>query len=264
MKHIPQIVAHRGDSRNAPENTLAAFRSAIAAGADGVEFDVQLSSDGVPFVIHDYSLDRLAGRPDKVAELDSGQLALTDVGTWFNKRYPKRFRPQFVLERIPTLAQVLDLYSTTDGPVYIELKCENGDFRPLVETVCTMIRDSPLLPRIIVKSFRLGALALTRTLLPTVEAAALFEPSIMTVLRQKKHIIAMAREFGATQISLHRSLATPKLCRLARQARLPITVWTCDNPKWITRSLSRSIDTIITNAPAQLTRPVAQTRRQKS
>lgn len=240
----PLIIAHRGASAHAPENTLAAFKMAAQVGADGVEFDVQIAADGVPVVIHDTDLRRTAGIDTRVADLTSKQLCKTDVGSWL--------APQFANETVPTLEQTLQLLHDFDGLIYIELKCELDNFKLLVAAVCDVIRDSPLMPQIIVNSFRLAAIPEVRCLLPVVQTAALFEPSITTILRRREYIIAMAREFGAEQISLHYSLATPKLGALALQANLPVTVWTVDDPKWLERCQSRNIRTLITNDPATL------------
>ncbi|HMT09645.1 MAG TPA: glycerophosphodiester phosphodiesterase family protein [Pyrinomonadaceae bacterium] len=240
----PHIIAHRGDSRNAPENTMAAFRSAIKCGADGVEFDVQLAADGVPVVVHDYDLQRTAGRREKIGELTSKQLAQVDVGKWFGEK--------FAGETVPTLLSILEMYSNSGGPIFIELKCESGDYSDLVTNVCDLIRESPLMPRVIVKSFRLAAIGEVRFRLPDVQTAALFEPSIMTILRRRQYIIAMAREFGAHQISLHTSLATAKLAELAKQSGMPTTVWTADSSRWIARCRERNIDNLITNDPGKM------------
>ena len=244
MIRSPLIIAHRGASAHAPENTLAAFRAAVDAGADGIEFDVQLAADGVPVVIHDTDLRRTASVDKRVADLTSLQLSKTDVGSWF--------AAQFRIETVPTLEQTLHLLRDFNGPIYIELKCELDNFKPLVAAVCDVIRESPLLPQIIVKSFRLAAIPEVRCSLPEAQTAALFEPSITTILRRREHIIAMAIEFGAGQISLHRALATDKLCILASQANLPVTVWTVDDARWITLSRQRSIRALITNHPAVL------------
>lgn len=244
MIRPPLIIAHRGGSAHAPENTLAAFRAAVDAGADGIEFDVQLAADGVPVVIHDTDLRRTASVDKRVADLTSVQLSKTDVGSWF--------AAQFRAETVPTLEQTLQLLRDFNGPIYIELKCELDNFKPLVAAVCDVIRESPLLPQLIVKSFRLAAIPEVRCSLPEAQTAALFEPSITTILRRREHIIAMAIEFGAGQISLHRALATDKLCILASQANLPVTVWTVDDARWITLSRQRSIRALITNNPAVL------------
>lgn len=252
MTRTPLIIAHRGASVHAPENTMAAFQMAIDYGADGVEFDVQLAKDGVPVVIHDDNLRRTGGRNDRVADLTSKQLAEVDVGSWFNVKHPKLVQEAFANQGVPTLGRVLNLLSDSHGPIYIELKADESSFRPLAAAVCDLIRDSPLLPRMIVKSFRLAAIPEVRCRVPAVQTAALFEPSIMTILRRRGHIIAIAREFGSHQISLHASLATPRLAALANDAGLPVTVWTTDDPKWIERCRRRNIGALITNDPAAM------------
>ena len=80
----PLIIAHRGASALAPENTLAAFRRAIADSAEGLEFDVQLSKDNVPVVIHDFDLKRLGRREGFVKDFTAEELQRIDVGSWFN------------------------------------------------------------------------------------------------------------------------------------------------------------------------------------
>lgn len=227
---------------------------AIDTGADGVEFDVQLAKDGVPVVIHDTTLKRTAGRAANVADLTSDELAKSDVGSWFNNRFPHRARVEFESEGVPTLESVLALHANKTGPVYIELKCDETNFKLLAAAVCEVIRDSPMLPRMIVKSFRLAAIPEVRCLLPTVQTAALFEPSILTILRGREQIVALAREFGADQLSLHKSLATSKMARLAAEAKMPVTVWTADNTKWIDRCRRRGIGSLITNDLAALLR----------
>jgi len=252
MSDLPLIIGHRGASKHAPENTLAAFRMAVEVGANGVEFDVQLSKDGVPVVMHDADLRRTGLRNDKVADLTAERLGKIDIGSWFNKKYPQKGDPEFAKETVPTLARVLQLLNTSNGPIYIELKCDEAKFKPLSSAVCDVIRDSPMLPRMIVKSFRLKVIPEIRHLVPDVQTAALFEPSIMTVLRRRKRIIAIAREFGATQISIHHSLVTSKLAALANEAEMPVTIWTADDPKWVKRCQKLGISALITNDPARL------------
>jgi len=246
----PLIIGHRGASTHAPENTLAAFQLALDVGADGVEFDVQLAKDGVPVVIHDTTLERTGSRAERVADLTSEQLGKIDIGSWFNKKFPKKARPEFANETVPTLTQVLDLLKDIKGLIYIELKCGNNDYEPLAKAVCDVIRDSHLLPQIIVKSFKLAAIPVVRFHLPRVQTAALFEPTILDFLRRRKHILAIAREFGAHQISLHHSLITRKLVSLATESQMPVTIWTADDPKWIKRCQKLGIGALITNDPA--------------
>ena len=249
MSQTPLIIGHRGASANAPENTLAAFKMAIDAGADGIEFDVQLAKDGVPVVIHDATLARTGLRPENVAGLTAKQIARVDVGSWFNIKYPKRTNASFSRETVPTLAQVLELCRDFSGLIYIELKVNVPDFASLAKAVCDVIRSSPQLSQMIVKSFKLAAIPLVRHHLPEVQTAALFEPTIMNVLRRRKHILMIAQEFGAHQISLHHSLVTRKLVALATESQTSVTIWTADNPKWVERCQKLGIKALITNDP---------------
>lgn len=248
----PLIIGHRGASTHAPENTLAAFEMAIDAGADGIEFDVQLAKDVVPVVIHDETLLRTGRLQKRVRDLTSRELEQIDVGTWFNAKFPKRANRKFTGETVPTLQQTLRLLRGFDGLLYIELKCDETNFRELAAIVCEVICDSPQLPQVIVKSFKLSVIPEVRHRLPSVQTAALFAPEIMHYLRRREYMIALAREFGADQLSVHYSLITPRLCRLASAAEMPLTVWTVDDPKWIVRRRQLGIGALITNDPAKM------------
>ena len=244
-----KIIAHRGLSARAPENTLAAIDRAVAIGAGGVEFDVQLARDGVPVVIHDETLFRYTRRKDKVADLTSKQLARTDVGSWFNRKHRRFADAVFARETVPTLSSVLKALAGYSGLIYIELKCDQSNFRELTEAVCDLVRDSPLLPRIIIKSFKLAVIPEVRHQIASVQTAALFAPEIVHFLRRREHIIALAREFGAQQLSVHHSLITRRLCALASDAGMPVTAWTVDDPRWLIRRRSFGITALITNDP---------------
>ena len=116
----PLIIAHRGASAFAPENTLAAFRRAIDDHADGIEFDVRLSKDHIPVVFHDADLRRLANIKNRVADFTAAELGEIDVGSWFNKAFPKRADSRFSDEKIPTFANLLKFLSDYKGSIYVE------------------------------------------------------------------------------------------------------------------------------------------------
>ena len=249
---MPLIVAHRGDSRHAPENTLVAFRRAVDVGADGIEFDVRITSDGVAVVFHDSSLKRIAGRERKIASLTAAELREVDVGSWFNGRAPKFAEAAFKNEGVPTLAETLDLLKYYEGLIYIELKCRDADVERLSNAVCKVISDSPLFPRIVVKSFKLSVIPKVKELCPSVRTAALFAPKIKNILRKEKHLVRLAADIGADEISLHFALATEKLVKKAASRNLRVIIWTADNSLWIRRGFRLGLDAIITNDPARL------------
>src|SRR4026209_3025795 len=121
----PLIIGHRGASAVAPENTMAAFKEAIAAGADGIEFDVRLTRDGVPVVIHDSTLHRTGGLPDRIVDLTLSEVAKVDVGSWFAR---KQYLPAgtFANETVPSLAQLLTLFQSNNSMLYLEMKCDSA------------------------------------------------------------------------------------------------------------------------------------------
>ena len=250
--NLPLIVAHRGASALAPENTLAAFRRAIDDGAEGIEFDVRLSKDGQAVVFHDADLKRIGGHDEKIIDFTFEQLQEIDVGVWFNRIFPRLASERFSNEKIPILKDVLDLLKDFRGLIYIELKCREREVEPLVKAVCREIGASHLLPNIIVKSFRLQAIPEVRRLCPGVTTAALFAPKIMTMLRKEKYLLKIAQEFRADQMSLHYTLVSRKFMRKAEKKNLPVTIWTVDNPRIVRRAIDLGIKAVITNNPGVL------------
>lgn len=248
----PLIIAHRGASALAPENTLAAFQRAIDDGAEGIEFDVRLAKDGVPVVIHDSKLYRLARTEGRVSGFTSEELQSLDVGSWFNEKNPRRAFEKFSAESVPTLARLLEFLKDYKGLIYIELKCKEVEIEQLVKAVCQIISKSPLLPNILVKSFKLEVIPNVRRHCPDAKTVVLFAPKIMTILRKEKRLVKIAHEIGADQISLHFSLCTRKLMEKAAKKNLAVTIWTADNPHWVRRALNLGINAIITNNPARL------------
>jgi len=248
----PLIIAHRGASALAPENTFAAFQKAIDDGADGIEFDVRLAKDGVPVVFHDSTLNRTAKIEGRVSDFTSEELSKIDVGSWFNRAFPKRGGERFSAETVPTFEQLLIFLSDYKNLIYVELKGNNAAIPALAETVCRLIGKANLLPNIIVKSFNLEGIRVVKETLPEVRTAALFEPKILTILRRKKRILEAARKYNADEISIHRSMATEKFVRQARENGFSTVIWTADNPVWVKRALDFGITAIITNNPARL------------
>jgi glycerophosphoryl diester phosphodiesterase len=249
----PLVIAHRGASAVAPENTLAAFTRAIEDGADGIEFDVRLAHDGVPVVIHDATLVRTGGLKKHIRDLTSSELSQTDVGSWFNRRHPDLAQARFSTEGVPTLEWTLHFLQRFAGLIYIELKCKTDkDAGGLVAAVAKLASPSPLLPQIIIQSFNLGALPRIRESVPNIKTAALFGPNIKHYLGRKSRIVEAAQEIGADYLSLHHSLIGPHLIKKAEEAELPITVWTVNHSRWLTRGSKLGIYALITNAPGKM------------
>lgn len=243
---LPLIIGHRGASAVAPENTMAAFREALAVGADGIEFDVRLTRDGVPVVIHDSTLRRTGRLPHRVADLTWTEISKIDVGSWFASSFEK--------ETVPTLAELFTLFQTNDSTLYLEMKCDTAvEQRPLAEACVRLIKEHSLQERVIVECFQLPALKILKQLDPEIKTVALFEPAITnpSVLSDQR-IINQAMDVGAAALALHHRLAREGLVQKAKRAGLHVAVWTVDDPAWIERARAIGIDALITNNPEKM------------
>ena len=245
------IIGHRGASAYAPENTLAAFDLAFLEGADGIEFDVRLARDGVPVCIHDASLLRTTHLERMVEEFDSTVLSQFYAGEWFNTRYPKFARESFAFERIPTLAQVFELYGAHQ--LYVEMKCEEPSRRAeLARAVVSLTREHGLAERVVVKSFEHDSLGEVKRLAPEIRTAALFGRSWPRPLVPAAKIIAGAEACGADEISLHRSLLRKATVEAAHRRGFRVVVWTVNSSVLLRRAVSMNLRAVITDNPRHL------------
>ena len=253
----PLIIAHRGSSAVAPENTLAAFNRALADGADGIELDVRLSRDGVPVVIHDATLKRTSGSARAVADMTAFELGRAGVGKWFNRVHPKLARAEYDEQFVLTLEQLfaaLKAQGRNNWIAYLELKIDSKqEYRDLVQAVASLIANYNLSKRVVVISFTLPALSFIRELSSTIRTGALFEPkrSAHRVV-SKRSTISEALDCGASEVLCHRLLATRRMIDAALKAHLTPVVWTVDDAKWIERAQARGIHALMTNHPAKL------------
>mgnify|MGYP003288569406 CR=1 FL=1 len=244
--NTPLIIGHRGASAVAPENTMAAFREAIAVGADGIEFDVRLTRDGVPVIIHDSTIRRTGGQPHRVGDLKWAEITKVDVGSWFSG--------SFANETIPSLEDLFSWFQSNDATLYLEMKCDApAEFAPLAEACSRAIKEHSLRDRVFVECFQLTALRILREIDSDINRVALFEPSLFSPsLFSDESVINKATDVGAAALALHHRLASPQLIEKAKVAGMHVAVWTVDDPKWIKHAQRIGIDALITNDPAKM------------
>lgn len=219
----------------APENTMAAFREAIAVGSDGIEFDVRLTRDGVPVIIHDSTLRRTTGLPHRIADLTWSELENLNV-------------------RVPSLEQLFTLFNENDLGLYLEMKCDSPVERePLAQACCKLIEEFSFKGRVFVECFDLPALEIVKKIDPEIKTAALFEPGFFkpSVLSDQL-ILNRATAIEASALALHHRLARGSLVQKAKDAGLRVAIWTVDDPTWIERARSIGVDALITNNPAAM------------
>jgi glycerophosphoryl diester phosphodiesterase len=210
----PAVVAHRGHSAQAPENTMAAVVDARRAGADWIEVDVRISADGVPVVMHDPTVDRTTGGTGEVAGLTAEQISTLDAGSWFG--------PGFAGERVPTFAGVLDELATRGGRLLLELKRPHT--REDVVRVLGMVRGAGLTDRVVVQSFSPSILADAAAVAPELPRALL-----TTTLHDDPP--AVCAELGVA--SYHPAavdvMARPELVAALHSAGVATMVWTVND-----------------------------------
>lgn len=241
MNHIleytrPVIFGHRGACAHAPENTLAAFELAAEHGADAVELDAKLSLDGEIVVIHDPTVDRTSSGSGKVRQMTLAQLRALDVGS--------KFSPQFVGQRIPTLAEV---FESVGRKVIVNIELTNyaapGD--GLTERVVELVKRFQLEDWVCFSSFHPLNISRARALLPQVPGG----------------ILAMRGGLGALSRGWLGRLASPQMvhpyftdvtaasaaAEHARQRR--VNVWTVNAPEEMRRMFQAGVDGLITDDP---------------
>lgn len=234
----PVVVAHRGSSGTAPQNTLAAFEAAVAAGARVLEIDLHLSADGVPVVMHDPVVDATTDGTGALAELTLAELRTLDAGGWF--------APRFAGQRIPTLDEVLDLLGRSPG---MDLLCEYKGLWSPDEAAVTLraIRDAGLADRTMVQSFRPATVAALREIAPDV-------PRSLLVEHPPADLVGQAVELGAVAVSVATALvaADDDLVARCRDAGLRVVAWTANDAEDWAMLTAAGVDAIITDHPSRL------------
>lgn len=235
---VVKVIAHRGCSAKAPENTLAAFRLAIELKCDLIEMDVQFSRELEPLVIHDSTLNRTTSGRGAVAEWSAGEILQLDAGSWFDAGFARA--------RVPSLKQVLEHFGAEAPHLLIELK--EGD---LLEAGCSRaaqeVVDAGMASRSIVQSFEIDALLRIRESHPEVPRAALFK-------RSRPDYVRDALEAGADYLVLFRRLLSAGVIQDAHQKNLQVFVWTVDKPREIQKVIGLGVDGIISNHPERVFR----------
>ena len=230
----PLIIGHRGASAVAPENTMAAFREAIAAGSDGIEFDVRLTGDGVPVIIHDNTLRRTTGLPHRVADLTWQEFENLDAG-------------------VPSLEQLFALFEANDLLLFLEMKVDStAEHAPLAEACCKLIEENSFQQRVFIECFDLKALEVVKNIDSEIKTAALFQPTLSRPSLSDQRIIDQTKAIGASALALHYRLARQSLVEKAIDENFRVAVWTVDDASWIARARSLGIEALITNNPAAM------------
>jgi glycerophosphoryl diester phosphodiesterase len=246
-----EIIAHRGASFDAPENTVAAVRLGWEQGADGVEFDIYLSRDGKIVVIHDKDTKRTAGVARPVVEQTLDELRALDVGKWK--------APKFAGEKVPTLAEVLA--PTPAGKrVFIEVKC-GPEIVPELKRELAVAKLKPEQTAVI--AFSADVIAAVKKEMPELKAYWLV--SLGNAKKKPKKVwtadelMAKAREIQADGLDLSADPdISPAIVKSITAAGMPVYVWTVNDPILAKQMIAAGAIGITTDRPAWLREQLAK------
>lgn len=248
MENHLQRVAHRGGSRLAPENTLAAFRNALTLPIDVIELDVQMSRDGYAIVFHDNTVERVTDGAGNILDLDFATLRKLNAAAHFPGGW---LEPQ----QIPTLREVLEL-SQGRCQVYIEIKTSKRDgvygrYPHIAEAVVNEVRALGMLDQVLVISFDWPVLPQVKELAPAVQTGALVNKD--TWKPEAEHaldtLMEQVRALGCSWINMDNKLYTPVMPDVFHQNDLKHGLWTVNTLEDLRHFAAAGVDSLTTDRP---------------
>jgi glycerophosphoryl diester phosphodiesterase len=238
-KYPVVVTAHRGFSGQAPENTLAAFTAAIAAGADMIELDVHLTRDNEVVVIHDDTLERTTNGKGNVVEKTLAELKDLDTGSWFNSR--------FAGERIPTLAEVLEI---ARNRILVNIELKKGKNFPytmeeLADRTLAVVEKRGMTDQVLFSSFDPAAI-------DRIRAKNLLLPIALIVDKPWEKPEDPGGGVRYTTLNCRTTVLNEENIRRAHIAGIRVHVWTVNTKEAMEKFIALGVDGIITNHPDSL------------
>ncbi len=245
-----RVIAHRGFSGRAPENTLAAVRRAIEGGADMVEIDVLLSRDKEVVVIHDDTLERTTDGTGSVAGRTLEEIRRLDAGSWFDAA--------FAGEKVPTLGEVLDLVR---GRILLNVEIKGEAVTPeieggIVEKVLRRVRKREMGDQVILSSFAPEALVQARQLDPAVATASLYNKE----LHRDSGPLEVMTAAGSRSFSVNARRLKPEILDACHRHGRPVAAYTVNEARKMRRLIAMGVDAIFTDYPDRLLRVLEEDR----
>lgn len=224
------VIAHRGASSYAPENTFAAFDKALALGISHVELDVHFTRDGRIVVIHDDTVDRTTSGKGPVASLTLAQLQALDAGSWF--------APQFAGQRVPSLGQLLEHYK---GRLYFHIEIK-ARAEGLSQRTADLVRGYGVADSVTITSFQKARLEEVRAYAPELPAGWL-------VGEATEDIVQQAKQMGLSQLCPRANTVTPALVERLHRQGFAVRAWGVENEELMRRVVDAGADGMTVNFP---------------
>nr|BBH95177.1 glycerophosphoryl diester phosphodiesterase [Thermogemmatispora argillosa] len=248
MVSVVQRIAHRGGARLAPENTLAAFRRALALPVDAIELDVQMSRDGQLIVFHDATVERLTDGRGNILDLDFAYLRSLNAAARFPGGWPE---PQ----RIPTLREALEVVKG-QRLVWIEIKPSRrgsvyGRYPGIGEAVVSELRQCGMLDQAVVISFDWYLLPEIKRLAPEMQTGAIVSEEIWDPQAGQAldTLLEQVRELGCDWLDLEDALFQPEHPALIHSYGLKLGIWTVNSAERLRMLAASGVDALTSDQP---------------
>jgi glycerophosphoryl diester phosphodiesterase len=232
---LPWVIAHRGASAVAPENTMAAFRRAVEMGAECIETDLHLSRDGRLVIVHDTTLNRTTSGNGLVKNYTFNELRQLDAGRWFSE--------EFAGERMPTVEELLDFAGQADLSLCLEIK--GGAGYGVERAIISALRGRKESKAAVVLCFDASVLDRIHQLDRLLMTGLLFDTGGEDMVKEGVRV-------GARQIGPRGDCVSPELVADAHRRGLKVITWTINEPAQMRAMAAAGVDGIITNYPDRL------------
>lgn len=239
FKVFPPVIAHRGLSGHAPENTMIAFTKAAQTGAKWIEFDVMLAACHTPIIFHDESLLRTTGVKGMVVDYTYPVLHSLDAGSWFD--------PKFAGEKIPTLEHVLEWLQVANMNANIEIKPNPGQEILTVKKALPIVRQffPESTSRILFSSFAVASLHAVRAALPNANLGYLmhdWNPDWKKI----------CDELGCVAVNVNQEIMTPERAAQIKQTGRQILCYTVNSSKRAKELYDMGVDVVFSDYPDKI------------
>ena len=249
LEPMPRVIAHRGDSRNYPENTLPAFESAVRMGIDVVETDIHLTKDGVLVIWHDPTLERNTDGRGWIEDHTLEELRRFDAGYTFTQDGGKTFPFRGKGVRICTLAEALEHCPGQRFNIDLKTKCPE-----IVDEFIKVIREHDAVDRVVGASFHLSNLKRLRRLAPDFLTSVTTAEVVPLLFRQKTHTLPKAFKrkiiFQIPMAAGPVKVVTPAFVKAMHQRGAVVMVWTINDEETMRRLFAMGVDSVMTDDPA--------------
>lgn len=228
------IFAHRGASKYAPENTMAAFKLAYEMGAEGIETDVQLTKDNIPVLIHDERVKRTTDGTGYIKDLTWNQIKQFDAGSWFSKKFSGT--------RIISLDEFLQWIQFKPLYLNIELKNNRIAYKHIESIVYERVAHYQLLDRTILSTFNQNSVQQMKKFQKQIEVAFLTS-------KHNRNLVAYAKELGAHALHIKYRLLKPQLLKACRRENIAVRVYTINKKAHMMCCFTKGCNGVFTDVP---------------